>query len=31
MAKLKTIVVGTGGMARHHIRLMLQQNAQLKW
>ncbi len=25
MAKIKTIVVGTGGMARHHIRLMLEQ------
>lgn len=25
MAKLRTIVVGTGGMARHHIRFMLEQ------
>jgi predicted dehydrogenase len=25
VAKIKTIVVGTGGMARHHIRLMLEQ------
>jgi predicted dehydrogenase len=25
MAKLKAIIVGTGGMARHHIRQMLEQ------